>query len=119
LLEVSELGHFHTVEPDFPTQTPGTQCRIFPVVFDETHVILLQIQSQCFERTQVQIQNVFRCRLEDDLKLVVVLHAVGIFSVTAILGTTRWLHIRSAPRLGADGAQKSGGMRRTGADFHA
>ena len=27
LLEIGELRHFHTVDPDFPAQTPGAQRR--------------------------------------------------------------------------------------------
>ena len=26
-LEVGELGHFHAIQPDFPAQTPGAECR--------------------------------------------------------------------------------------------
>ena len=39
LLEVGELRHLHTVEPDLPTGAPGAQRRRLPVVLDKAHVV--------------------------------------------------------------------------------
>src|SRR5262249_56028145 len=38
--------------------------------------------------------------------------------IAAVLRPARGLHVRSLPRLGADGAQESRGMERAGAHFH-
>src|ERR1700687_1105810 len=43
--------------------------------------------------------------------------AVGVFTVAAVLRTPRWLHVRGAPWLGAERAQEGGGVRRPRADF--
>ena len=118
LLEVGELGHFHAVEPDFPAQAPGAQRGVLPVVFDETDVVLLQIEPQGFERAQVQLQDVVGRGLEDHLELVVVLQAVGVLAIAAILGAAAGLHVGGLPGLWADGAQEGGGVRSAGADFH-
>src|SRR5260364_18413 len=40
LLEVGELGDFHTVQPDFPTQPPRAERRVFPIIFDKAHIVL-------------------------------------------------------------------------------
>jgi hypothetical protein len=90
----------------------------FPVVLDEADVVLLQVQAQRFERTQIQVEDVFRRRLHHHLVLVVVLAAVRVLAVTAILGTARRLHVGRAPRLGADRAQEGTGVEGAGADFH-
>ncbi len=49
LLEVGELRDFHAVEPDFPAQAPGAERGVFPVVLDEAHVVLLEVQPQRLE----------------------------------------------------------------------
>lgn len=118
LLEVGELGHFHAVEPDFPAQAPSAQRGVLPVVFHKADVVFLQIKAQRFERAQVQLQDVVGRGLQDHLELVVVLQAVGVLAIAAILGATAGLHVGGLPRLGADGAQEGGGVRRAGADFH-
>src|ERR1700736_1179473 len=44
--------------------------------------------------------------------------AVGVFTIATVLRTPRWLHVRGAPRLGAERAQEGGGVRRPRAHFH-
>ena len=73
LLEVGELRHFHPVQPHFPAQTPGTQRRVFPVVFHEADVVNRRIHTQLFQRPEVQLLNVVRRWLNDHLELIVVL----------------------------------------------
>ena len=85
LLEISELGDFLSVQPDFPTQAPGAQGGRFPVVFDEADVVLARVDPQRFQRFQVQFLRVARVGLEDHLELVMLLQAVGVFAVAAIV----------------------------------
>ena len=118
LLEVGELRHFHTVEPDFPAQTPGAQRRVFPVVFDKPDVVLLQIKAQRFERTQVQLQNVGRGRLQHHLVLVVMLQSIGVLAIATVFRAAAGLHIGGLPGLGANGAQKGSRVGGACADFH-
>ncbi len=49
-------------------------------------------------------------RLQDHLELVVVLHAVGVFAVTAVGGPAGGLDVRRFPRLRAENAKKRGRM---------
>src|SRR5437588_7152327 len=44
--------------------------------------------------------------------------AVGVFTIATVLRTPRWLHVCGAPRLGAERAQEGGGVRRARAHFH-
>src|SRR3984893_18252240 len=44
--------------------------------------------------------------------------AVGVFTIATVLRTPRWLHVRGAPRLGAERAQEGGGVRRARAHCH-
>ncbi len=118
LLEVSELRYFHAVQPDFPAQAPGAERRVFPVVFNETHVILFQVQTEGGQRAKVKVENIFRRRFQHHLILIVMLHAVRVLAIAAILGAARWLHISGTPGFRADGAQKGSSMRSAGADFH-
>jgi hypothetical protein len=118
LLEVRELGHFHAVQPHFPAEAPRAERGIFPVVFDKAHVVLLQVEAERFERAEVQVEDVFRRRLEHHLILVVMLQTVRILAITTVFRTTRRLHIGGTPRLGADGAQERMNVGRARADFH-
>jgi len=49
LLEVGELGNFHAVEPYLPAQSPGAQCRGFPVVLHETDVMIQRINTEALQ----------------------------------------------------------------------
>ena len=53
LLEVGELGYFHTVEPNFPTQTPSAESRVFPVVFDKADVVYFGVDTQFAQGVEV------------------------------------------------------------------
>ena len=46
LLEVRELRDLHAVEPHFPAQPPCAERRIFPIIFDETHVVFREIEAE-------------------------------------------------------------------------
>ena len=73
LLEVGELRDFHTVQPHFPTQPPGAQRRVFPVVFDEANVVDGRIHTQLFQRPKVQLLDIIRRGFYHHLELIVVL----------------------------------------------
>ncbi len=118
LLKIGELGDFHAVQPDFPAQPPRAQRRVLPVVLDEADVVLFEIKAQRFQRTQIQLKDVGRSRFQHNLKLVVMLQTIRIFTVAAILGTAGRLHISSAPGLRPQCAQEGGGVRGARADFH-
>ena len=75
LLEISKLCDFHAVEPDFPAETPGTQCRRFPVVFDKADIVFSRVDAQYFQTLQIQFLDIVRARFADDLELVAVISA--------------------------------------------
>src|SRR3546814_658206 len=50
LLEVRELRDFHAIQPDFPAEAPGTECRRFPVVLDEADVMRQRVEPQLPQR---------------------------------------------------------------------
>ena len=83
-LEVGELGDFHAVQPDFPAQTPGTQRRRFPVIFDKADVMHFGVDAQRAQRIQIQFLDVGWRRFEHDLILVVVLQTVGVVAITTV-----------------------------------
>src|SRR5690606_22558031 len=110
LLEVGELSHFHAVEPHFPAQTPGTQRRVFPVVFHEADVVDFRIHAQLFQRAQVEFLNVVGGRLADHLELVIVLQAVRVCTVAAVGRTAGRLHVGTGDGLRAQSAQTGHGV---------
>ena len=112
LLEVRVLRDLHTVHPHFPAKTPRAERRAFPVVLDEAHVVLGGIEADSFERAQVELLGIDRARLQDDLELVVVLHAVGVLTVAAVGRAAARLRIAGAPGVGPEAAQRSGGVER-------
>ncbi len=118
LLEVGELGDFHAVHPDFPAQAPRAQGRVLPIVLDEAHVVRLEVEADGLERAQVEVEDVRRRGLEDDLELVVVLQAIGVLAIAPVLGTARGLHVGRAPRLRPERAQEGRGVRGARAHFH-
>ena len=109
LLEVGELSDFHAVEPDLPAQTPGPQCRRFPVVFNKANVVHRHINAQTAKRIKIQLLNVFWRRFQDDLKLIVMLQPVGVFAVAAVRRSPAGLHVGGVPALRPDGSEKSRG----------
>ena len=118
LLEISELGDFHAIEPNFPAQAPGAQGGVLPIVFHKTDVVFLQIKTQRLERAQVQVQYIAGRRFQHHLVLIVVLQAVGVLAITTIFRATAGLHISGLPWLGAQGPQKRGGVRGASPNFH-
>ena len=101
LLEVGELRDLLPVEPDLPTQAPGRDGGLFPVVLHEADVVLARVNAEGFERLEVEFLRVSRVGLEDDLILGVELEAVGVLAVTPVIGADRRLDVRHVPRLGA------------------
>ena len=117
LLKVRVLRDLHAVHPDLPAEAPGAERRALPVVLDETHVVLGGVEADGLERAQVEVLGVDRARLQDDLELVVVLHAVGVLAVAAVRGAAAGLRVAGAPGVGAETAQRGGGVEGTGSDL--
>jgi hypothetical protein len=104
----------HTSQP----RPPRAERRVLPVVLDEAHVVLLEVEAERLERAEVEVEDVGRRGLEHDLELVVLEQPVRVLAVAAVLRAARRLHVRGAPRLGAERAQERGGVRRARADLH-
>ena len=65
------------------------------------------INAELTQGVEIQFLNIIGGRLQNHLKLVVVLQAVGIFTVAAVCRTAAGLHIGAVPAFGANGAQES------------
>ena len=61
-------------------------------------------------RVQIELLHILRRRLQDHLKLVIVLQPVGVLAIAAILGPARGLHIGGVPGPRPQRAQGGGGM---------
>ena len=118
LLEIGELRHFHAVAPALPAEAPGAERRAFPVVLDEADVVQQRVDADRRERAEIELLQVRRVGLQDDLVLVVVLQAVGVLAVAAVLGPARGLDVGGVPRLRPERAQGGGGVEGAGADLH-
>ena len=62
------------------------------VVFDEAHIVLLQIDGERGEGREIQVKDIRRRWLEQHLKLVMLMQPVWIFAVATILRPPRRLH---------------------------
>src|SRR5579872_7234197 len=118
LLEIGELRHFHAVAPAFPAQPPGAERRALPVVLDETNVVQAGVDADGFQRIEIELLQIVRRWLQDDLELIIMLQPVRILAIAAVLGPARGLYIGGAPRLRAQRAQSRGRVKRAGADLH-
>jgi len=114
LLEISELRDLLPIQPDFPTQPPGAQCRRFPVVLHKTDIVFLRLDAQCLQRSKVKLLRIAWVGLQDNLKLVMLLQAVRVIAVAAVIRADRGLHVAHIPRFRTEHAQKSGRVHRSG-----
>ena len=117
LLEIGELGNLHAIEPDLPAKAPGTKRRALPVVFNETHIVLVWIQADSRQRIKIQFLTVYRRRLNKYLELVIVLHTVGVLAITTVGWTTARLRIAGPPGIFAQGTQQGCSMECTRTDL--
>ena len=69
LLKVRELSDLETVKQNLPTDPPRAEGRGFPVVFFKADVVLFEVDTDGAKALQVEILHVHRRRLEDYLKL--------------------------------------------------
>ena len=80
--------------------------------------MLQRIDAEAAQRIEVEFLDFHRRRLEDDLKLVVVLQAVRVLTVAAIGRPAGGLDVGHVPRFGAERAQEGRRMEGPGAFFH-
>ena len=117
LLEERELGDFRAVDPDFPAHSARASCLAFPVVFDEADVVLAGFEAEGIEGAHVEVHDVLRGGLHDDLVLVVALAPLRISGVAAIGGAAGGLHVGDVPGFGAEHAESGGRVHGARADF--
>ena len=105
LLEEGELRDFGSIDPNFPTYTACSGCLAFPVVFDETKVVLGCINPDGIERTHVKVHDVLGRRLHDDLVLVVALASLWVKGVSTVCRPAGWLDVGDVPGIGTKNFQ--------------
>src|SRR6185503_17702462 len=54
LLEVGELRDLLPVEPDLPTQPPGRDGGLFPVILYEADIVLARVDADGLERFEIE-----------------------------------------------------------------
>jgi hypothetical protein len=118
LLEVGELRDFEAVEHDLPADAPGSERRGLPVVLFKLDVVLAEIDADGFQALQIKIEHIGGRRLQDDLKLLVLVEAVRILAIAAVGGAAARLNVGDAVRIGAEHAEKGLGTHRAGPHFH-
>lgn len=77
-----------------------------------------EVDADGLEGLEIKLLDVFRRGLKDDLKLGVLVEAIGILAIAAIGRTARGLHVSNTVGLGSENTKK--GLRRhgSGADFN-
>src|SRR4030042_2905283 len=99
LLKIGELGDLHSIQPDLPTQAPGTECRRFPIIFDKTDVMTKGVNAKKLQTVEIDLLNIKRRGFDDDLILIIVLKPIRILSVPTIGWTPRRFYICHLPWL--------------------
>src|SRR5207253_6802761 len=111
------LRDLKVVEKHLPVDVSGTERGGFPVVLFKANVMFLKIDSDGSEALQIDLLDVGRRWFEDDLKLGVLVQAIGVFAIATVGGPTARLHIRDAVGSGAQDAEKGFGVHGSRADF--
>ena len=75
------------------------------------------IEADGGERAEIEVLRVGRAGLQDDLELVVVLHAVGVLAIASVGGAAARLRVAGAPSRGTEAAQGRRRMERAGTDL--
>src|ERR1700733_8936401 len=117
LLEIGELGDFHAVAPDFPSEPRGAERRALPIVFDETNVMMQRVDPDGANTIEINVLHVLWCGLQDNLELIIMLEPVRVLAISAVLGPPRRLNIGSAPGTGSKRSQSGCRMKRSRAHF--
>lgn len=117
LLEEGELCDFGSVEPDFPSDSAGSHARRFPVVFDKSDVVFLDVESDGVEASEVAVYDVVRAWLHDDLVLIVALVSHGVTAVSSVCGSSAGLDIGTVPGVRAEAFDYGRGVHGAGTDF--
>ena len=118
LLKIGKLGNFHAIAPHFPAQPPRAQRRAFPIVFNETDIVQGRVNAQHLQAVEVKLLDIVGRRLQNHLKLIIMLKAVGVFAIAPIRWSARGLHIGRIPWLRPKRAQNRGRMKRARTHFH-
>src|ERR1700733_7891407 len=63
LLKVGKLSYLQSVQPNFPTNTPGAKRWRSPVVFDKTDIVLQWIDTELPQTIQIHFLNIGGGRL--------------------------------------------------------
>src|SRR5215469_12147416 len=117
LLEIGELADLHAVEPDLPTQPPGTQCRTLPIVFDKADIVQGSIDPDRVQASEIERLAVRRRGLQDHLELVEMLQSIGVLPIAAVGRSAGGLNVGCAPRLWPECTQGRRWMKGAGPDF--
>src|ERR1039457_4341076 len=117
LLEVSKLGDFHPVEPDLPAKPPGAESRRLPVVLDEPDVVPVWVDAEGTEGIEIEIEDIQRGWLHDNLELVIVLKAVRVLAIAAVSRSPGRLYVSHFPRLRPEYPQEGGRVESSGPFF--
>ncbi len=117
LLEVGELRDLHAVEHHLPADAPRAQGRCLPVVLLEAQVVDREIDSHRFEALDVELLDVERRRLQDDLELVVLVEPERVVAVAPVRRPARRLDVGDPPGLRPQHPQEGVRVHRPGTDF--
>ena len=118
LLEVGELSHLHTIQPNLPTEAPGTERRRLPVVFDEANIMNGRIEADRTQGVQIHFLNIVRRWLDNNLILIIVLQAKRVIAISTISRSPARLYIGRAPGLRPHRAQESARVKGACAHRH-
>ena len=77
----------------------------------------LGVDADGGQGAEIELLQVVRVRLQDDLILVIVLQPVGVLAIAAVAGAARRLDIGGLPRLLAQRPQHGGRVQGAGADL--
>ena len=87
LLEICELRDLHAVQPDLPAEPPRTEGRRLPVILNKANVMFRGTDAEPGKTLEIELLDVVRRRLHDNLELMMLIEPVRIVPIAAVCGS--------------------------------
>ena len=118
LLKVGKLRNLQAIQHHLPAHAPRAAHRPLPVVLFELQVVFAQVDADRLQRLQIQLLDILRRRLQDQLQLRMPEQPVRVLAIAPVGRPPARLRIRNSHRLRPQHPQKRVRRHRPRAHLH-